>query len=219
MVLPRAMIPLIPLPLPNDRDFLFHPATQANLTLFMHFVDHQTSKVLIKNISSQMFCILRCHKLGHLIDIAYENCFFANTHAALDAATSPPLLQHLSDHDTSSPLLPTDSSLETVLSNGVRVYGDTTTVRQIAELVAKYPTIWEFQGFVQISPERWMTVPLKLGWKSKVSAIKPRIYSLGNEARHVVDNTFDEIYKPGRLQYTTNQTLFSFLVFVIYKTD
>ncbi len=68
------------------------------------------------------------------------------------------------------------------MSNGVKVYRDVTTVRQIAELVAEYPTIWESQGFVQIPLERWITLPLKPGWESKVSAIKPRIYPLGNEA-------------------------------------
>ena len=64
-----------------------------------------------------------------------------------------------------------------------------------------------------------MTVPLKPGWESKVSAIKSRIYPLGNEARRVVDNTFDEMHKQGRLEYTTDPTPFSFPVFVIYKTD
>lgn len=64
-----------------------------------------------------------------------------------------------------------------------------------------------------------MTVLLKLGWESKLSAIKPRIYPLNNKAWQVVNDTFDEMYKQGRLEYTTDPTLFSFLVFVIYKTD
>lgn len=44
--------------------------------------------------------------------------------------------------------LATDSSLKTVLSNGIRVYGDEIAVKQITEPVAVYPTIWEFQGFI-----------------------------------------------------------------------
>ena len=64
-----------------------------------------------------------------------------------------------------------------------------------------------------------MTVPLKPGWESKVSAIKPKVYPLGNEARRVVDNTFDEMHRQGRLKYTTDPTPFSIPVFVIYKTD
>ncbi len=145
MVPPRseAIIPLILLPLPDDRDFLFYPAIQVNLTLFTHLVNYQTSKMLVRNNSRQMLRILRYYKHGHLIDIAYKNCFLANTHSALDAATFPPLLQYFSEYNTSPPFLATNSSLETVLNNGIRVYGDKTAVRQIAELVAEYPTIWE----------------------------------------------------------------------------
>ncbi len=215
----EAMISLIFLPLSDNQDFLFHPSAQINLTLFIHLVDHQTSKVLVRNTSSQTLHILCCHKLGHLIDIIYENCFLADTHSIRDTATFPPSSQHLSSHDTGSSLLPTNSSLEMVLSNRIRVYRDSAAIKQIAELVAKYPTIWESQGFIQILPERWMTVPLKLGWELKVSAIKPRIYPLGNEACCIIDDTFDKMHKQGRLQYTTEPTPFNFPVFVIYKTD
>lgn len=64
-----------------------------------------------------------------------------------------------------------------------------------------------------------MTVPLKPSWKSKVLAIKLRIYPLDNKTRYVVHNIFDKIYKHGHLEYTIDPTLFSFLVFVIYKTE
>ncbi len=178
----EAMISLLPLPLPDDRDFLFHPATQPSLTLFTHIVDHRTSKILVRNASNDLLRIPRHHKLGHLIDIAYDNCFLANTQSALDAATSPPSSYQPPNGVNDAPFLATDPSIETVLDNGVKVYGDPAAVKQIADLVAEYPTIWKSKGFVQIPPERWMTVLLKPGWESKVSAIKLRIYPLGNEA-------------------------------------
>ncbi len=40
-----------------------------------------------------------------------------------------------------------------------------------------------------------MTILLKLDWKSKVSAIKPQNYFLGNKVQHVIDDIFDEMYK------------------------
>ena len=64
-----------------------------------------------------------------------------------------------------------------------------------------------------------MRVPLKPGWETKVSAIKPRIYPLGNNARQLVDDTFNEMHKQGHLEFTTNPTPFSFPVFVIWKSD
>ena len=64
-----------------------------------------------------------------------------------------------------------------------------------------------------------MTVSLKPGWESKILTIKPRIYPLGNEARRVIDDTFDEMHKQGHLQYTTDPTPFSFPVFIVFKID
>lgn len=64
-----------------------------------------------------------------------------------------------------------------------------------------------------------MKVPLKPGWKAKVSAIKLRIYPLGNEARQLVDETFDEMHRLGRLKFTSEHIPFSFPVFVVWKLD
>lgn len=60
---------------------------------------------------------------------------------------------------------------------------------------------------------------MKPGWKAKVLAIKPRFYLWDNDARRLVDNTFDEMHKQGDLKSTINPTPFSFLVFVIWKSN
>lgn len=137
----EAMIPLVKVPLPDDRDFLFHPTAQANLTLYTHILDHETSKILVRNTSDRPLRIPRRHKLGHLLDIAYENCFLANT--AHDSAAIPSFSHLFSGLSARISLPPADSSMETVLENGIKVYGDDTIVKQIADLVAKYPSIWE----------------------------------------------------------------------------
>lgn len=72
------MILFLLLPLSNNYDFLFHLAIPANLTLFTYIIKHQTLKVLIRNASIKTLCIPQRHKFGHLIDIAYDNCFFTN---------------------------------------------------------------------------------------------------------------------------------------------
>ena len=109
--------------------------------------------------------------------------------------------------------------MKTQLDNGVRVYGDEAAVREISELVTQYPSIWESECFVQIFPERWMKVYLKPGWELKVSAIKSRVYSLGNDSCRVVDKTFDKMHCQGRLKFTINPIPFSFPVFVVWKPD
>lgn len=75
----EAMIPLVKLPLPDNRDFLFHPTPQANLTLYSHIMDYETTKILVRNASDRPLRIPRRHKLGHLLDMAYENCFLMDT--------------------------------------------------------------------------------------------------------------------------------------------
>lgn len=84
VVSPRseAMIPILPVPLPDNRDFLFHPATQTNLTLYTHIVDHETSKVLVRNTSNRPLRISCRQKLGHIVDIRYDNCFLADANSA-----------------------------------------------------------------------------------------------------------------------------------------
>ena len=123
------MISLLPLPLPDNRDFLFHPTTQPNLTLFVYIVNHRILKVLVRNASNESFHIFRHYKLGHLIDITYNNSFLTYTQFALDVATSPPLPYQPASCTNDSPFLETNLSMETVLDNGIKVYGDAIAVK------------------------------------------------------------------------------------------
>ena len=149
----EAVIPILPVPLPDDRDFLFHPTARANLTLFAHIMHHDTKKVLVRNIFDWPLRILRRQRLGHVVDIRYDNCFLANTETAFDSATIPPQTGPFFEHGPSCTPTPTDPSMVTTLENGVRVYGDKHAVALLAQLVAEYPSIWESEGFVQIPLE------------------------------------------------------------------
>lgn len=157
------MIPLVPVPLPNDRDFLFHSTTQASLTLFVHIIHHDTKKVLVMNTSKRPLLILCCQKLGYIVDIYYNNRFLADTKSTFNSATVPPQIAPFFEHEFSCTPTATNPSIETRLDNEVRVYWDKHAVALLVQLIAKYPSIWEFKVFVQIPPERWMEVPLKPG--------------------------------------------------------
>lgn len=54
----EAMVSFHGVSLPDDRNFFSHPTIQANLTLYNHIVDHETSKILVKNPSDRSVCIL-----------------------------------------------------------------------------------------------------------------------------------------------------------------
>lgn len=52
----KTMISLSPVSLSDKLNFLFYPTTQANLTLYIHIVDHTLTKILVSNTSN---CSLR----------------------------------------------------------------------------------------------------------------------------------------------------------------
>lgn len=71
VISPRSetMVLFLPVPLPNDRDFLFHLTAQPSLTLFVHIMHYDTKRILVRNTSNRLLRILRRQKMGHVIDI------------------------------------------------------------------------------------------------------------------------------------------------------
>lgn len=144
----ETMMSLLAIPLPDDRNFLFHSTTQLNLTFFAHIMHHDTKKVLVRNTSDRPLHISRRQKLGHVVDICHNNCFLANVKSAFYSATVPPQTTLCFEHEFSWAPTLTDSSIETMLDNRVRVYGDKHAVTLLSQLVAEYPSIWESKRFV-----------------------------------------------------------------------
>ncbi len=194
----------------DDRDFLFKPTPHSHLTLFSHILNDSTHRVLVRNASHRPILLPRRQRLGTLIEIPYDNCF----QVALDPelAKHPPVTPN---HQAGIRVPTLEPGLEIRLANGIRVYGEPLAVQQISDLVDEFPSIWEPSGFVQIPPERWMTVPLRADWQNHLHTIKLRVYPLDNEAKALVDETFDELQWQGRLIYTQTHTPFSFPIFVV----
>ena len=212
----EALVAFQRIKLPDSRDFLFSSAPQQHLTLYSHLLDHTSTTVLIRNNAGHAIKIPLHHRFGYVTELPYESCFA--TSADLDVASTPPTSPTIfHDRNGISILLAGDMEIE--LPNDIKIYGDKEVVDAITRLVDDYPSIWESSDFVQILPEHWMKVHLKPGWETKVSNIKPRVYLLGIEAKRLVDETFDKIQRLDRLKYTTSHTLFSFPVFVVYKTN
>ena len=77
-----------------------------------------------------------------------------DTESAYNMASVPPSLHSFSNLSAGPILPPVDTSIKTIFENGIRVFGDASAVKQIFDLVVKYPSIWESQGFVQVALER-----------------------------------------------------------------
>lgn len=61
--------------------------------------------------------------------MAYQNCFLIEIYSAFDTATVPPSLHSISNLNAWFTLWPTDFLIETVLKNGIKMYGDASTIR------------------------------------------------------------------------------------------
>ena len=63
-----------------------------------------------------------------------------------------------------------------------------------------------------------MKIPLGDDWESRMPTRAPRTYPVGTKDKKHIDKTFDKLHKQGRMSWSTTSTLFSFPVFVVWKT-
>ncbi len=108
--------------------------------------------------------------------------------------------------------------MKTVLFTGVTVYEDITTMKALSKVVDQFPAVWkDSDKFVNLSMNNWMWISLKSNWNDKVFR-KARIYSLSLRDHEVVNKTFNELQKQNCIVWTAWEMLFSYSVFVVWKT-
>lgn len=81
----------------------------------------------------------------------------------------------------------------------------------------KFPTLWKDDGFIHVTPEEWMRIFLKEGWKPKITG-RSKIYPLDLEDRKLVNQMFNEMHEKGRLKWKKVHTPFSYPVLVVWRT-
>ena len=105
---------------------------------------------------------------------------------------------------------------ETVLPNGVTVY-NSDGLDSFAKIVEEFPALWQDTGFAKMPEENWMKIPLKSDWEERVSG-KAKVYPLGAKDRELVDKTFDDLHRTGRMSWTNQSTPFSYPCFCVWKS-
>lgn len=158
----KSLVPVMHGALLCKRNFFFHPVQKLHLTLFAHLIGHGTGKVLISNDYPNAVLIPRKYRLGTVTEVMYENCFQAVFD--LEAAKIAPKLASDQFNYCAVAISSVNPSLKTKLPNGIMIYSNKQAVRRISALVANFSIVWDFSAFVDISPKRWMTVPLKDDW-------------------------------------------------------
>lgn len=75
-------------------------------------------------------------------------------------------------HQAEIKVLILEFGLETCLANRIRVYGDPLVIQKISDLVNKFEFIWKLSDFVQIWPERCITMLLHTDWQSSFHTLR-----------------------------------------------
>ena len=239
-------IPVEQVTLPSGEDFMFEPAKNCPVALFASIVDSSFHAILARNDSNRPIHLPKKLQLGTVLDLEVNGCYhLADFEEAHDLALRLPKQTHQTAWskkafamlaDTSKDLVserllskpsakPTAAqqvsathATETVLPNGVTVYGTSEAVTQLSAVIEEFAELWHDRGgAVDLPQEDWMHIPLRADWESKITG-KPKVYPLGVKDRAIVDKVFDKLQAQGRLEYTKQPTPFCFPVFVVHKT-
>lgn len=115
-------------------------------------------KVFVRNNADYAIKIPLYHQLGCVIELPYKSCF--TTSADLNTASTSLILLAII-HDQNGIFIKLAKDLEIELSNDIKIYGNKKAIDTITQLIDKYPSIWKFLDFVQISPKHWIKLYLK----------------------------------------------------------
>lgn len=142
------------------RDFLFSPqnAGPRAAGIQAHIVDANFYFINIENPTEEPITMPRKIRLGVVTDYKEEGCYYTESDNA-SLAVQPP----------SQPGC-TRAIPETILPNGVTVYGACGACSQIQAVVERYPDLWTDTGTsVQMPKEEYLSIPLVEDWQSKGS--------------------------------------------------
>lgn len=227
-------------PLPEGRDYMFHPEASFDLGaeggVFTHIVDANMSMVQVRNATSKTATIPRHAKLGRVMDYEEEGCYLASpedAHLAVrpkKVVSRNPFKLALAGltaaavyfaGSTSPSMAPASadsiagSELETVTSRGITIYGDSATRVRLEEVTDKFPELWVDKGqTVDIPEDEWMSIDTIPG--AKVPTSKP--YPLGQRDRDFIDKEFDKLHAEGKMEWTSEATPYGHPAFVVWRT-
>ena len=217
--------------LPRERDFIFQPVRQKlNLGTRggprAHIVDSNFSFVEVQNATNHPVIIPCKARLGCVLDYEEEGCYAINAEEAhLAAGAKWPSSQRLVS--TSEYQEPPSSRISAATSEfqeppdmiekhliGFTTYG-TKQVRDKLFSVAAQHQVWsKTGGFIKILEDEWMPITLKPGARPTGA----KVYQLGPADEKLIDETFDFLYKEGKMEWSNNPTQYKAPVFVIWRT-
>ena len=227
--------------LPEDRDYLFEPKAFTELGseggFLAHVINANIVGVQMRNCSDEAFVVPKNFGVGTITDYAEEGCYLASdddAHLAIKSSTKigwwskakdalflgcafTAAASSLITDPESTPSIATDlrTNMETVMPNGITVYGDPSAYTRLSTVAETYPNIWnDIGGVIDVPESDWMPI-------NTLAEAKPepaKVYPLGPADRQVVDNEFDQLHAQGKMEWTKEATPYAYPVFVVWRT-
>ena len=223
-------VPIEHATLPDDRDLIFEPDQLDALTLSAHIVDHNMSRVIVRNDTDLPVTLPRRARLGQVLEYEAEGCFQIDPkHATIADRPPKKVRKSLSIKQTLCTLLgltaafnastsPAATPCETTHATGATIYGNATDSQAIASVAEAFPSLWQDTGnVVNIPEDQWMEIPLVDNWKDLYKAGQARVYPVGARDKQVINEAFDKLHNQGRMEWTSTATPFTFPCFVVWK--
>ena len=107
------------------------------------------------------------------------------------------------------------STLKIILFNNVIIH-NFNVANFFVKIIKKFLTLWNDIGFAKLFKKNWMRISLKFDWKNKIFD-KIKIYSLKTKNKTLMNNIFDELYWTKKFFWINESTLFSYLIFCVWK--
>ncbi|KAI0997352.1 hypothetical protein K3495_g10831 [Podosphaera aphanis] len=206
--------------IPDDRDFIFEPATLEELSVCAHIVNHTFSDILVYNPTGRTVRLNHNSNLGRIKEYAGSGCYLV-TAEELPLALNPPNRYKQWDlrkilATANSATISATISPEIIDASGVTSYHRPGCNIDFREIVTEFPNLWRDTGNV-IGIRENLEIPLVDNWKELYKACQARVYPVGRDEQKIIDSVFDKLHDQNRMEWTKRPTPFSFPVFVVYR--
>jgi hypothetical protein len=205
----------------SERDYIFNSREKTLLRsekeFFSHILVNNSVEIQMKNISNQVYVILKNYKIEKMNDYHESDCHVIsseNEHLAiafnrLSTNRRKMNSRRFQNKDVSEK----DKSFETILLNDIIVHDDKESIARIVAIINEYLNVWKnISKTVNVSEKRWMKIKTILEANSNAC----RVYKLETENQTMIDREFDALHVLNKMKWASESTFYAYSVFVIW---
>jgi hypothetical protein len=214
--------------LSSNQNFLFKTA-DMNIALYAHVIDTFIKVVMIKNDFVSSIKISRNACFDTITEIQYFNAFHVNSNSYLQELVKQKsrrvhkalwFSRVLKVATIAYAMITTTfiSTSNVIHSNDVIIHNFfETIISSFIKLVNDYSSLWKSGKFFKLLMNQRIRISLKSNCETTISE-KLKMYSLEVKDKKLIDQIFDDLQTKKRFKLIIELTIFSYLLFVVWKT-